>query len=150
VAALSEFHFHRLSRVGGKTPKSFVKFMTANHAKKLLSESRDVLSAAYESGLSGPSRLHDLMITVEAVTPGEFKSGGAGLKIHFGFHQTRFGECLIAVTKRGLCHFAFGRRVKSKSLEALTEKWFQASVIKSQSKTKNIAANCLQNQREDK
>jgi AraC family transcriptional regulator of adaptative response/methylated-DNA-[protein]-cysteine methyltransferase len=108
VAQVSEFHFHRLfSRWAGVTPKSFVKFLTAQHAKALLRESQSVLDAALDSGLSGPGRLHDLLVSVDAVSPGEFKSYGEGMEIRYGFHPTPFGTCLIGATARGICHLSF-------------------------------------------
>jgi AraC family transcriptional regulator of adaptative response/methylated-DNA-[protein]-cysteine methyltransferase len=108
IARVSEFHFHRLfSRWAGVTPKAFVKFLTAQHAKALLRESQSVLDAALDSGLSGPGRLHDLLVSVDAVSPGEFKSYGAGMEIRYGFHPTPFGTCLIGATTRGICHLSF-------------------------------------------
>jgi AraC family transcriptional regulator of adaptative response/methylated-DNA-[protein]-cysteine methyltransferase len=108
IAQVSEFHFHRLfSRWAGVTPKSFVKFLTAQHAKALLRESQSVLDAALDSGLSGPGRLHDLLVSVDAVSPGEFKSYGEGMEIRYGFHPTPFGTCLIGATARGICHLSF-------------------------------------------
>ncbi|MFQ5398768.1 MAG: helix-turn-helix domain-containing protein [Anaerolineae bacterium] len=101
---LSEYHFQRLfTRWAGISPKRFVQFLTLQYAKQLLEESRSLLETAYEAGLSGPSRLHDLFITAEAITPGEFKRKGAGLTIMYGFHPTPFGDCLLAVTERGIC-----------------------------------------------
>src|SRR5438309_3001157 len=85
VAGLSEFHFHRLfTRWAGTTPKSFLKYVTAGHAKRLLAESRDLLDVSFEVGLSGPGRLHDLLVSVEAMSPGEWKSGGEGVEIRYG------------------------------------------------------------------
>jgi AraC family transcriptional regulator of adaptative response/methylated-DNA-[protein]-cysteine methyltransferase len=108
IAQVSEFHFHRLfSRWAGITPKALVKFLTAKHAKALLRESQSVLDASLDSGLSGPSRLHDLLVSVDAVSPGEFKNYGEGMEIRYGFHSTPFGSCLIGATARGNCHLSF-------------------------------------------
>ncbi len=105
---LSEFHFQRLfRRWAGISPKRFIQYMTLEHAKRLIEESRSVLDATYDSGLSSPGRLHDLFIQIEAMTPGEYKAHGAGLRISFGFHPTPFGECLLAVTERGICGLGF-------------------------------------------
>ena len=105
---LSEYHFQRLfSRWAGTSPKRFLQYLTIQHAKKLLADSQSVLAATYEAGLSSPSRLHDLFVTHEAITPGEFKQEGAGLKIQYGFHDSPFGECLIALTERGICGLSF-------------------------------------------
>jgi len=105
---LSEFHFHRLfRRWAGISPKRFVQFLTLEHAKKMLEGSHSVLDATYDAGLSSPGRLHDLFVNIEAMTPGEFKAKGAGLRIHYGVHATPFGECLLSVTERGICGLGF-------------------------------------------
>ncbi|MFI5252151.1 MAG: methylated-DNA--[protein]-cysteine S-methyltransferase [Bacteroidota bacterium] len=105
---LSEFHFQRLfSRWVGISPKRFLQFLTKEHAKTLLAQSKSVLDTAYDTGLSSPSRLHDLFIQCEALTPGEFKNGGADIEILYGVHPTRFGNCLIAQTEKGICGLQF-------------------------------------------
>ena len=105
---LSEFHFQRLfRRWAGISPKRFIQFLTLEHAKKLLGGSHSVLDATYDAGLSSPGRLHDLFVNIEAMTPGEFKAQGAGLRISYGFHPSPFGECLLAVTERGICGLGF-------------------------------------------
>ena len=107
-AGLSEFHFQRLfRRWAGISPKRFVQFLTAGHAVRMLRESRTNLDAAYDVGLSGGGRLHDLLVNFHAATPGELKRAGAGMTIQYGFHPSPFGECLIAVTTRGICHLGF-------------------------------------------
>src|SRR5690242_4830266 len=109
VAGLSEFHFQRLfSRWAGVSPKAMLKFLTAQRAKSLLRDARaSVLDAALDAGLSGPGRLHDLLVTVDAVSPGEFKDYGVGMEIGYGFHDSPFGACLIGATARGICHLSF-------------------------------------------
>lgn len=105
---MSEFHFQRLfKRWVGISPKRFLQYVTKENAKHLLEKSESLLSTAYNSGLSGPGRLHDLFINCEAVTPGEYRNRGNGLAIQYGYHLTPFGECLIAVTSRGICGFYF-------------------------------------------
>ena len=92
---LSEFHLQRLfKRWVGISPKRFLQFLTKEHAKTLLRNSENILSATYASGLSGPGRLHDLFVNCEAVTPGEYKMMGKGLEIFYGVHQTPFGRDL--------------------------------------------------------
>jgi AraC family transcriptional regulator of adaptative response/methylated-DNA-[protein]-cysteine methyltransferase len=105
---LSKFHFQRLfKRWAGISPKQFLQFLTIEYAKKMLAESSSVLDTSLEAGLSSPSRLHDLFVTFEAITPGEFKDKGAGLIITYGFHDTTFGRCLLATTPRGICSLIF-------------------------------------------
>lgn len=130
VAGLSESRFHRLfRRWAGTTPKSFVKFVTGVRAKALLKDSRDLLGASLELGLSGPSRLHDLFVTLEAVTPGEFKGGGLGLEIRWGFRETPFGTALVGLTGRGVCHLSFlgGPRERPRALAGLKRRWPRAA-----------------------
>lgn len=105
---LSEYHFQRLfSRWVGISPKRFMQYLTKEQAKHLLTRSEDLLSVSYATGLSGPSRLHDLFVTCEAVTPGEYKQRGEGVEIRFGIHSSPFGECLVALTDRGVCNLMF-------------------------------------------
>ncbi|MFZ1765747.1 MAG: AraC family transcriptional regulator [Candidatus Nitrotoga sp.] len=105
---LSPFHFHRLfSRWAGVTPKRFLQVLTLERAKQLLSESRPLLEISDSLGLSSSSRLHDHFIHLEAVTPGEYKMGGAGLAIEYAVHDTPFGKAFIAITPRGVCSFSF-------------------------------------------
>ncbi|MFN2541285.1 MAG: methylated-DNA--[protein]-cysteine S-methyltransferase [Chthoniobacterales bacterium] len=105
---LSPFHFHRLfSSWAGVTPKDFLQCLTLEYAKTLLRDDDSVLDTALNAGLSGPGRLHDLCVTLEAASPGEMKSGGAGLDVDYGFAPTPFGQALIAETMRGLCHLSF-------------------------------------------
>jgi len=102
----TELH-HVFRRWAGLTPKDFLAALTLDHARKLLRSSASVLDAAYEVGLSGPGRLHDLFVTHEAMSPGEWKAGGEGLVISFGFHPSPFGTALVMVTPRGLAGLAF-------------------------------------------
>ena len=105
---LSEFHFQRLfSRWVGISPKRFLQFLTKEYAKHLLEDSANLLDVTYEAGLSSPSRLHDLFVTCEGVTPGEYKAKGEGLSIAYGFHPSPFGKCLLATTERGICGLYF-------------------------------------------
>src|SRR5215468_10141770 len=102
----TELH-HLFRRWAGLTPKAFVQALTLDHARKLLRSSASVLDASLEVGLSGPGRLHDLFVTHEAMSPGEWKSGGAGLTISYGFHPSPFGTALVMATERGLAGLAF-------------------------------------------
>jgi AraC family transcriptional regulator, regulatory protein of adaptative response / methylated-DNA-[protein]-cysteine methyltransferase len=105
---LSEYHFQRLfTRWVGVSPKKFLQYLTLQYAKNSLAQSSNVLDAAFDSGLSGPGRLHDLFVNLEAVTPGEYKSKGEGLSFRYAVHATRFGECLAVETARGLTGLSF-------------------------------------------
>ena len=105
---LSPFHFQRVfSDWVGISPKRFLQFLTVEHARRCLAETRSVLEATLDSGLSSPGRLHDLMVSVDAMTPGEIKSGGRGLKIRHGFAVSPFGPCFIGLTDRGVCWLSF-------------------------------------------
>ncbi|MCU0539225.1 MAG: bifunctional helix-turn-helix domain-containing protein/methylated-DNA--[protein]-cysteine S-methyltransferase [Desulfobacterales bacterium] len=138
---LSEFHFQRLfSRWVGISPKRFLQFLTKEHVKGLLARSSDLLEAAFDAGLSGPGRLHDLFVTCEAVTPGEFKSKGKGLVITYGFHESPFGECLIAATSRGICWLAFVRSGGRAGLLAeLQAAWPKARLVEDTHATRPLA-----------
>jgi AraC family transcriptional regulator, regulatory protein of adaptative response / methylated-DNA-[protein]-cysteine methyltransferase len=126
---LSEYHFQRLfSRWAGISPKRFLQYVTKEHAKQLLDQSGSVLTATYEAGLSSTGRLHDLFVVCEAMTPGEYKQGGAGLTITYGYHPGLFGECQIAATQRGVCSLQFieaGNR--QSALDVLQARWPNAA-----------------------
>ena len=105
---LSKYHFNRIfKRWAGISPIQFLQFLTLDYTKRRLADSTSILDTALDAGLSGPGRLHDLFVTFDAVTPGEYKSQGDGLRISFGFHETPFGPCILATTKRGICHLGF-------------------------------------------
>ncbi|MBL8702280.1 MAG: methylated-DNA--[protein]-cysteine S-methyltransferase [Alphaproteobacteria bacterium] len=108
AAGLSPFHFQRLfTRWVGVSPKKFLQYLTLERAKACLASSASVMEAAYESGLSTPSRLHDLFVAHEAITPGEFRRRGEGLAIAYGWAESPFGDVLILATARGICGLAF-------------------------------------------
>ena len=142
AAGLSSFHFHRLfSTWAGVTPKDFLQCLTLEHVKQLLRDGGNVFDAAIDAGLSGPGRLHDLCVTLEAASPGEMKSGGAGIEIDYSFTQTPFGEALIAETKRGICHFSFvdvGGRDRVRNL--LISDWPNAKLNRNDSRIAELSA----------
>jgi AraC family transcriptional regulator, regulatory protein of adaptative response / methylated-DNA-[protein]-cysteine methyltransferase len=132
-AGLSPFHFHRLFATwAGVTPKDFLQCLTLAHAKELLRNGAPILEIALESGLSGPGRLHDLCVNLEAASPGELKSGGAGWMISFGFAESLFGKCLIAESPRGICHLSFVENEKT-ALTELQKDWPQAKLKRNDS-----------------
>jgi AraC family transcriptional regulator of adaptative response/methylated-DNA-[protein]-cysteine methyltransferase len=105
---LSAPHLHDLfTRWAGLTPKGFVQAITLEHARSLLRDSASLLDTAYAVGLSGPSRLHDLFVSHEAMTPGDFKRGGAGLMLTYGFQQSPFGEAILVLAPHGLAGLGF-------------------------------------------
>jgi AraC family transcriptional regulator of adaptative response/methylated-DNA-[protein]-cysteine methyltransferase len=107
-AGLSPHHLQRVfSRWVGISPKRFLQFLTAEHAREVLAETRSVLEASLETGLSSPGRLHDLTVSVDAMTPGEIRGGGAGLTVRHGLVDSPFGACFMAVTDRGVCWLSF-------------------------------------------
>ena len=138
---LSRSHMQRLfTRWAGVSPKRFLEVLTVNTAKEMLRQSHSVLDASYGAGLSGPGRLHDHMVTVDAVTPGEFKAGGKDLQIAYGIHDSPFGPCLIAITKRGICRVDFSPdSCADDELKNLRAKWPEARFRKSQSQTRAVA-----------
>ncbi len=130
ATGLSEFHFQRLfSRWVGISPKRFLQYLTKEHAKRMLARADTVLDTAYETGLSGAGRLHDLFVTCEAVTPGEYRRQGADLGISFGYHPSPFGECLLATTERGLCCVSFvPGNGRDQVLNDLRRQWPRADI----------------------
>lgn len=137
---LSEYHFQRLfSRWAGISPKRFLQFLTIEYAKQLLAESKSVLDATYEAGLSSPGRLHDLFVTCEAITPGEFKNKGEGLTITYGFHPSPFGECLLSITERGICGLAFAQNgERAAVLDELKHNWPKAAFVEDPAQTQPL------------
>jgi len=135
---LSEFHFQRLfTRWAGISPKRFLQYLTKENAKQLLKQS-SVLNTTYSVGLSSPGRLHDLFVGTEAVTPGEYKSLGSGLIIRYGFHATPFGEALIGVTARGICHLSFVQEGRGAALILLKSDWKNATLLEEPSATEAL------------
>jgi AraC family transcriptional regulator of adaptative response/methylated-DNA-[protein]-cysteine methyltransferase len=129
AVGLSGYHLQRLfTRWAGISPKRFVQFLTKEHAKSLLARSENLLETAHQVGLSSLGRLHELFIVTEAVTPGEFKSRGAGLTIRYGLHPSPFGKCLIATTERGVCHLSFVQNGEGEALDILAADWSQAQM----------------------
>ena len=129
ACGLSEYHFQRIfTRWAGISPKRFMQFLTKEHAKELLARSGNLLDTTHQVGLSSLGRLHDLFITTEAVTPGEYRSHGAGLTIHYGLHPTPFGRCLIAATERGICHLSFVQTGEGAAIDQLAAEWREAGM----------------------
>lgn len=137
---LSEFYLQRLfSEWAGVSPKQFLQYITLEYAKQQLQHS-SVMDAAYSTGLSSSSRLHDLMISCHSVTPGEYKRQGEGLRISYGVHPCRFGLCLIALTSRGICKLAFFDQDHERELvlKELQGEWPKAVINANDSATKLV------------
>jgi len=126
----------------GLSPKEFVQAITIDHARALLAESASVLETAYEVGLSGPGRLHDLFVTHEAMTPGDYKRRGAGLAIFYGFHPSPFGTALLMATERGLCGLGFcdGEYGGLEALPDMTRRWPAATFTECPERTAPLLA----------
>lgn len=132
----------------GLTPKAFLQAVTLDNAKKLLAQSPNILEASYELGLSGPGRLHDLFVVHEAMSPGEWKTGGEGLEIRYGFHPSPFGTALVMATPRGLCGLAFSDPGKENAaLKDMRARWKNASYREDSAATADIAARIFQSDR---
>jgi AraC family transcriptional regulator of adaptative response/methylated-DNA-[protein]-cysteine methyltransferase len=138
---LSEYHFHRLfTRWAGISPKRFLQFLTASFARQLLRESAGMLTAAFESGLSGPGRLHDLIVGVYAVTPGELRDEGEGVTIRYGVHPGPFGRFFLAVTGKGICALSFLPGPDAgQAEEDLRKSWRNAKLAEDPKGTKAVA-----------
>ena len=135
----TELH-HLFRRWSGLTPKAFLQALTLDGARQLLRNSASVLDATYEVGLSGPGRLHDLFVTHEAMSPGEWKSGGEGLTVHFGFHPSPFGKALVMATERGLAGLAFADAgEEDAALADMKRRWPRASYVADAARTAPIA-----------
>jgi AraC family transcriptional regulator of adaptative response/methylated-DNA-[protein]-cysteine methyltransferase len=147
---LSEYHFQRLfTRWAGISPKRFIQFLTKEHAKELLARSENLLDTTHQVGLSSLGRLHDLFVNTEAVTPGEYKSHGAGLTIRYGLHLTPFGKCLIAATERGICHLGFVQTSEGNAIDHLVADWKQAKMNEDYESTAPLIARIFPNPETD-
>jgi AraC family transcriptional regulator of adaptative response/methylated-DNA-[protein]-cysteine methyltransferase len=135
----TELH-HLFRRWAGLTPKAFLQALTLDGARQLLRDSASVLDATYEVGLSGPGRLHDLFVTHEAMSPGEWKSGGEGLTVFFGFHPSPFGSALVMATERGLAGLAFADPgEEAAALADMKARWPRATYVENSARTAAIA-----------
>lgn len=139
---LSPAHFQRLfKRWAGISPKAFLQAITLDHARRLLRDSATILDTAFDVGLSGPGRLHDLFVDHEAMTPGEYKARGAGLEIGYGFHESPFGRALVMATDRGVCGLAFSDEEESDedALADMTRRWPEATFVSAPKRTAGFA-----------
>ncbi|MFD1628285.1 methylated-DNA--[protein]-cysteine S-methyltransferase [Pseudopedobacter beijingensis] len=135
VSHLSPYHFQRLfTEWAGTTPKKFLQFISVEHAKRLLSDNNPTLfDVAHEIGLSGTSRLHDLFVSIEGMTPAEYKNGCRDLEIGYSFGNSVFGRILTASTHKGICYMAFADADEESSVLALKSRFPNARFVASQS-----------------
>ena len=128
---LSEYHFQRLfTQWAGISPKRFVQYLTLEYAKSKIACTKNLLDLSLDVGLSSPGRLHDLFVNLQAMSPNEYKTGGRGLKIHYGVHDTIFGKTLIATTTRGVCNLHFLDSADEQLPEQIIKQlWFNAEII---------------------
>jgi len=140
AAGLSPFHFQReFTRYVGVSPKAFVGHLTLGHAKRELARGASVLGAALEAGLSGPSRLHDLCLKIEAMTPGDYAKGGKGIVIEYGFHACVFGVALLMLTDKGICGLALGDEGEEEDMLAdMRARWPGAMYRENRARTARI------------
>src|SRR5690242_17773498 len=135
----TELH-HLFRRWAGLTPKAFLQALTLDSARNLLRDSASVLDATYEVGLSGPGRLHDLFVTHEAMSPGEWKSGGEGLTVRYAYHPSPFGNALVMATERGLAGLAFADAgAEDATLAEMKARWPKATYVADAAQTAPIA-----------
>jgi AraC family transcriptional regulator, regulatory protein of adaptative response / methylated-DNA-[protein]-cysteine methyltransferase len=146
---LSTTHVHHLFRRWcGLTPKAFLQAITLDNAKALLADAAPVLDTAYEVGLSGPGRLHDLFVTHEAMTPGRYKAGGAGLAMCFGFHPSPFGEAILVATEHGLAGLGFvDEGDRAAAFADLQRRWPKADYVEDAAATAPLARRIFDAQR---
>ncbi len=144
--SLSKYHFDRLFKQwAGISPIQFLQFMTLDYTKQRLLESQSVLDTALEAGLSGPSRLHDLFVTFEAMTPGEFKKQASGVDVTYGFSHSPFGGCLVAMTQRGICHLGFvSGNHQAEAAEELFQLWPDATFTEDAKAVRSITERLFQ------
>ena len=136
AARLSPFHFQRVfKRWAGISPKRFLQYVTLAHAKRHLIQDASVLDAALDTGLSGPSRLHDLFVTCEAMTPGEFKALGQSLVIRWGLHDSPLGRVLLGATERGICWLSFVSDDEAAVVDEFHREWRGATLVRDQAAT---------------
>ena len=147
---LSQYHFDRMfKRWAGISPTQFMRFLTLDYTKGKLADAASILDTALDAGLSGPGRLHDLFITFDAMSPGEFKRQGAGVRIRYGFGPSPFGNCLMALTARGICYLGFhGCGETPGGLDQLRRQWPKANLIEDHARIHSIAARIFSGHRQ--
>lgn len=137
---LSEYHFQRIfSEWVGISPKKFLKYLTVESLKKELHQTGDLIEISEKVGLTSQSRVHDLFVTMESVTPAEYRSGGMGMEIYYGFHDSPFGTCFIAHNQRGICAVSFVETDRKSVLSEFAGKWENARLIEHPESSREVA-----------
>lgn len=143
---LSEFHFHReFKEWAGVSPKIFLQFITLNALKQNILKAENLIELSETVGLSSQSRVYDLFVNIESVTPNEYKTKGKGIKIQYGIHNTPFGQCFIANTVRGICALEFIDEHVFRTINHFKEKWINADIIENQQATESLIDTCFGN-----
>jgi AraC family transcriptional regulator of adaptative response/methylated-DNA-[protein]-cysteine methyltransferase len=136
---LSRYHFDRLfKRWAGVSPMQFLQYITLNYAKSQLDRSKSLLETTYDAGLSSPGRLHDLFVSFEAMSPGEYRSAARGMRIQYGVGASLFGDCLIATTDRGICHLGFVEQTAAASIMELKLLWPDATLVEAKTQSQQL------------
>ena len=143
---LSTYHFQRLFREwAGVSPKRFLEYLTVNHAKRMLDDSKSILDTSLELGLSSPARLHDQFVSIEAITPGQYKLLGKDMEIRYGIHPSPFGEMFLAHTEKGICKIAFVNGTsQSDEISSLKKSWPNAAILEDKKSTSTLAQQIFQ------
>jgi AraC family transcriptional regulator, regulatory protein of adaptative response / methylated-DNA-[protein]-cysteine methyltransferase len=150
---LSPFHFQRIfTEWAGISPKRFLQYLTTGYLKERLKSSQSIEEAAAAAGLSSQSRVYDLFTTLEAVTPGEYRERGSGIRIEYGFHETLFGRCLIGITERGICWMSFlsSDEDSRRALEEMKASWYNSVFHHDQELTQEYILRVFDFSRKDK
>jgi AraC family transcriptional regulator, regulatory protein of adaptative response / methylated-DNA-[protein]-cysteine methyltransferase len=149
---LSPFHFQRMfTEWAGVSPKKFLQYLSIEHLRSRIFDVRNLFDAAESAGLSAPSRVYDLFVSIEGVTPQKYRTGGEGLHIAYGFHPTPFGECLIAMTDKGICHLAFiDEHTRVAEFAAFESKWLASKRYLDPVATAPVVAQIFQEQHPQK
>ena len=138
---LSQFHFQRLfTEWAGTSPKKFLQYISLQHAKRKLAKKKTLFDTAFETGFSGTSRLHELFVNIEGMSPKEYKNGGKDLKINYSFLSSPFGALIIASTQKGICYLSFFDDTSENALEMLKQEYPEAQL---QEKTDEFQRNAL-------
>ena len=144
---LSQYHFQRLfTEWAGTSPKKFLQYISLRHAKNILQKEKSLFDTAFDTGLSGTSRLHDLFVSIEKMSPAEYKNGGKNLRVNYSFASSHFGNVIIASTSKGICYLSFYDTDKKTALELLQSEYLKANLIEKEDEFQQTALKLFRNQ----